>query len=200
MICKAFRKNITSVHGANSLFKNPFHIEKNSSLFTGTALGGIHILHNRKNNFNYFFISICIACIPLSILLLIQRYNCRSQSRQCLLTKPNRTPTWDTNVYLLSALPAGEALTKDDSTSCTVNFHAVNRFSMLLTAKIDRSICENGTEKGQLLTADFSIRMKDFTERNRYLELSDIRLPESVHTNNLIDIRISFLPAKIILF
>ena len=30
------------------------------------------------------------------------------------------------------------------------------------------------------------------TERNRYLELSDIRLPESVHTNNLIDIRISF--------
>lgn len=102
-------------------FKNPFHIEKEQFPFTGTALGGIHILHNRKNNFNYFFISICIAGIPLSILLLIQRYNCRVLKQTVSAYEAEQNAYVDTNVYLLSkALPAGEALTKDDLTSCTV--------------------------------------------------------------------------------
>ena len=100
----------------------------------------------------------------------------------------------DTNVYLLSkALPAGEALTKDDLTSCTVK---LPRSQSILYASDSKNLigqyAKTALKKGQLLTADFFYSDERLTERNRYLELSDIRLPESVHTNNLIDIRISF--------
>ena len=54
---QAFRKKLSSVHGANSLFQESVSYRKRTvPFFTGTALGGIHILHNRKKiNFNYFF-------------------------------------------------------------------------------------------------------------------------------------------------
>lgn len=99
----------------------------------------------------------------------------------------------DTNVYLLSkALPAGEALTKDDLTSCTVK---LPRSQSILYASDSKNLIGQYA-KTALKKDSFSqpIFYSDerLTERNRYLELSDIRLPESVHTNNLIDIRISF--------
>ena len=91
------------------------------------------------------------------------------------------------------ALPAGEALTKDDLTSCTVK---LPRSQSILYASDSKNLigqyAKTALKKGQLLTADFFYSDERLTERNRYLELSDIRLPESVHTNNLIDIRISF--------
>ena len=111
----------------------------------------------------------------MSILLLIQRYNCRVLKQTVSAYEAEQNSYVDTTVYLLSkALPAGEALTKDDLTSCTVK---LPRSQSILYASD---------------TADFFYSDERLTERNRYLELSDIRLPESVHTNNLIDIRISF--------
>ena len=137
---QAFRKKYHLSMAQIPFFKNPFHIEKEQFPFLQElALGGIHILHNRKKTILItFFISICIAGIPLSILLLIQRYNCRVLKQTVSAYEAEQNAYVDTNVYLLSkALPAGEALTKDDLTPCTVKtFHAVNRFSMLLTAKI----------------------------------------------------------------
>jgi hypothetical protein len=130
----------------------------------------------------------------LSILLLIQRYNCRVLKQTVSAYEAEQNSYVDTTVYLLSkALPAGEALTKDDLTSCTVK---LPRSQSILYASDSKNLigqyAKTALKKGQLLTADFFYSDKRLTERNRYLELSDIRLPESVHTNNLIDIRISF--------
>ena len=130
----------------------------------------------------------------MSILLLIQRYNCRVLKQTVSAYEAEQNAYVDTNVYLLSkALPAGEALTKDDLTSCTVKLPRSQ--SILYASDSKNLICQyakTALKKGQLLTADFFYSDERLTERNRYLELSDIRLPESVHTNNLIDIRISF--------
>ena len=130
----------------------------------------------------------------MSILLLIQRYNCRVLKQTVSAYEAEQNAYVDTNVYLLSkALPAGEALTKDDLTSCTVK---LPRSQSILYASDSKNLigqyAKTALKKGQLLTADFFYSDERLTERNRYLELSDIRLPESVHTNNLIDIRISF--------
>ena len=130
----------------------------------------------------------------MSILLLIQRYNCRVLKQAVSAYEAEQNAYVDTNVYLLSkALPAGEALTKDDLTSCTVK---LPRSQSILYASDSKNLigqyAKTALKKGQLLTADFFYSDERLTERNRYLELSDIRLPESVHTNNLIDIRISF--------
>ena len=101
---QAFRKKISSVHGANSLFQESVSYRKRTvPFFTGTALGGIHILHNRKKTILItFFISICIAGIPLSILLLIQRYNCRVLKQTVSAYEAEQNAYVDTNVYLLS--------------------------------------------------------------------------------------------------
>lgn len=69
----------------------------------------------------------------------------------------------DTNVYLLSkALPAGEALTKDDLTSCTVK---LPRSQSILYASDSKNLigqyAKTALKKDSFSQPIFSIRMKD---------------------------------------
>ena len=93
----------------------------------------------------------------MSILLLIQRYNCRVLKQTVSAYEAEQNAYVDTNVYLLSkALPAGEALTKDDLTSCTVK---LPRSQSILYASDSKNLigqyAKTALKKGQLLTADF---------------------------------------------
>lgn len=140
-----------------------FISKKNSSLFTGTALEAFTFYTIVKNNYNYFFISICIAGIPLSILLLIQRYNCRVLKQTVSAYEAEQNSYVDTTVYLLSkALPAGEALTKDDLTSCTVK---LPRSQSILYASDSKNLigqyAKTALKKDSFSQPIFSIRMKD---------------------------------------
>ena len=114
----------------------------------------------------------------MSILLLIQRYNCRVLKQTVSAYEAEQNAYVDTNVYLLSkALPAGEALTKDDLTSCTVK---LPRSQSILYASDSKNLigqyAKTALKKGQLLTADFSIRMKDLTAISNY-QISAYRNP-----------------------
>lgn len=139
-------------------------------------------------------ISICIAGIPLSILLLIQYYNCNTLRQTVSAYEAEQDAYADTTVYLLSkALPAGEALTPEHLTSCTVK---LPRSQSVIYASDSKNLigqyAKTALREGQLITADLFYQDETLTNRNRYLELSDIRLPESIHKNDLIDVRISF--------
>ena len=139
-------------------------------------------------------ISICIAGIPLSILLLTQYYNCNALRQTVSAYEAEQAAYADTTVYLLSkALPAGEALTPEHLTSCTVK---LPRSQSVIYASDSKNLigqyAKTALREGQLITADLFYQDETLTNRNRYLELSDIRLPESIHKNDLIDVRISF--------
>ena len=158
MICRLFVKNIICPWRKFPFQESVSYRKRTVPFLQELLLGGIHILHNRKKTILItFFISICIAGIPLSILLLIQRYNCRVLKQTVSAYEAEQNAYVDTNVYLLSkALPAGEALTKDDLTSCTVK---LPRSQSILYASDSKNLigqyAKTALKKGQLLTADF---------------------------------------------
>ena len=100
----------------------------------------------------------------------------------------------DAVVYVLSKdMSAGEQLSKDRLTSCTIRLPVSQ--NVAANADINAligSYAKTALKKGRIVTSDLFFEDQTLLERNRYLEVTDFTLPDALRKNDLIDVRISF--------
>lgn len=97
-------------------------------------------------------------------------------------------------MYLLTKkVAAGEQLTKDAFTSCTVKIKNGSVIPPVFdSSAITGLYAKTALKKGSLLTPDLFFKDAALAQQNRYLEISDIRFPEHIQADDFIDVRISF--------
>lgn len=130
----------------------------------------------------------------MCILLFMQHCKCSTMRQTIEAYEAEQKAYTDTTVWLLAKdLSAGEQLTEECLTSCSVKLpHTKTVAFSSDSKKLVGFYAKTALKKGQIITSDLFYEDASLSEQNRYLELSDVRLPESVRKNDLIDVRISF--------
>lgn len=132
--------------------------------------------------------------IPFLAVLFAQYRTCRNLRLAVAGYEAERDAYTDTAVYLLSRdVTAGEQLTRDCLALCTVKIPSDEMFTGVSDASaLLGSYAKTALAKGTMLSPDLFYGDEALAERDRYLEASDIRLPDALRESDLIDVRISF--------
>ena len=127
-------------------------------------------------------------------MLWLQYNSCRNLRTSVEAYEARELAYSDTVVYVLAKeLSAGEQVTKDMLTACTIRLPVSQ--NVAAGADINSLVgcyAKTSLKKGCIVTADLFYDDISLAMRNRYLEISDILLPENIRKNDLIDVRISF--------
>ena len=127
-------------------------------------------------------------------MLWLQYNSCRNLRTSVEAYEARELAYSDTVVYVLAKeLSAGEQVTKDMLTACTIRLPVSQ--NVAAGADINSLVgcyAKTSLKKGRIVTPDLFYDDISLAMRNRYLEISDILLPENIRKNDLIDVRISF--------
>lgn len=182
-----------SFHSFHS--KSVSYHQRTIYIFRETALGGIHILHNRKKTILLTgIVTVLLTCLPLLVLYFIQYFRYRELSGTLAAYEAEAQAFSDTTVYILSkSVSAGEQITKDKLTACTLKLPTTSN-PVLVTdsSEFVGSYAKTALKKGCFLTPDMLYSDASLSEKTRTLELTDIKLPKHLTHTDLIEIRISF--------
>ncbi len=100
----------------------------------------------------------------------------------------------DITVYLAKKdISVGEEITEDKLSACTMKVPQANELHYILDKqKILHSYAKTTLKKGSILTLDMLLSNKDFQDKTRLVELTDVKLPTEFSTSDLLEVRISF--------
>ena len=180
----------------HSFSKEPVSYQKRIFPFSGgTALGGITILNNRKKIiFTSVSICICVTCIPLILLLLIQQWKYHTLTESLNKYEAEEALYSEASLYMFAEnISAGDIITNEMLTHCTLKIPK-DKSICYITEKssVVGQYAKTNYTKGMIATTDMFYQDSQRNTRYRTLDLLDIELPSSINVGELLEIRISF--------